>query len=64
MGKLLGLANGNKAYIVGFLMIVIGGLEWAGVDVVANVYRANAVDYILAGLAFMTGRSAMKKLET
>lgn len=57
------VVNGMKTYVVGLAMILVGVVEMTGYDLVQSVTTANAFEWIMAGLALMTGRSALKKLE-
>ena len=64
MLKLAAGLNGWKSYLLGAIVFMVGAAEMIGLDVVGEVTTANAFDYIIAGLALITGKSALKKLET
>jgi hypothetical protein len=55
--------DGYKTYILGAVTVVIGIVELLGIDVIPGVDQAGAFNYILGGLALITGKSAIKKLE-
>ena len=63
MGSIFSLINGSKTYILGAVTVLIGIAELLGVDVIPGITQSGAFDYILGGLALITGKSALAKIE-
>ena len=53
--------DGYKSYIIGVIMILTGGAELVGIDVIPGVEQTSAFAYIMAGFAMFAVKSAITK---
>ena len=58
---MFGFLSGKKSYITGGIMILIGVAEFVGIDIIPSVTQSDALQYILAGFALISVKSAIAK---
>lgn len=54
--------DGYKSYITGGVMILIGAVEFLGIDIIPSVTQVDAFQYIMAGFALISVKSAIAKV--